>query len=365
MSRQFRSGPVCGVSDLSATSDTSNARSGANCSSGPELNEKKLCKRAFCPSPKSAKLMFVVSPEELPNTTTTPFASTACNAVASDAPPADSRMSPKRPCACSMPTTTSVAPNSRSPAARSGRPATAVTCAPERAASCTARWPTPPAAPVISTRLPSNGAPCRNVRNAVRPATGSAAAAAKLTVSGSAAMRCVGTAARSAQPNSSINATIRAPAGGPLPSAACRNTMALMSWPGIQPSSLLRNDRNSPRLSESACTATSASRGPGAGSGTCRSSTGALPLGVLTSASICLSPVSLKEQSDQYSEPRCRAISTSPSGGNRRILFNELALLQLCPELRRDLDLHAAVVSDDLLLAGGADNQGRGDIGRR
>jgi 4'-phosphopantetheinyl transferase EntD len=46
MSRQFRSGPVCGVSDLSATSDTSNARSGANCSSGPEVNEKKLCKRA-------------------------------------------------------------------------------------------------------------------------------------------------------------------------------------------------------------------------------------------------------------------------------------------------------------------------------
>ncbi len=42
MSRQFRSGPVCGVSDLSATSDTSNARSGANCSSGPEVNEKKL-----------------------------------------------------------------------------------------------------------------------------------------------------------------------------------------------------------------------------------------------------------------------------------------------------------------------------------
>ena len=54
-------------------------------------------KRAFCPPPKSAKLMLVVSPEELPNTTTTPLASTACNAVASDAPPADSRISPHRP----------------------------------------------------------------------------------------------------------------------------------------------------------------------------------------------------------------------------------------------------------------------------
>jgi hypothetical protein len=68
---------------------SSNARSGANCSSGPEVNEKKLCKRAFCPPRKSAKLMLVISPEELPNATTAPFASTACNAVANDAPPAD------------------------------------------------------------------------------------------------------------------------------------------------------------------------------------------------------------------------------------------------------------------------------------
>jgi len=59
-----------------------------------------------------------------------------------------------------------------------------------------------------------------------------------------------------------------------------------------------------------------------------------------------------------------RASSPSPSGGNRRVLFNELALLQLRPELRRDPGLHGAVVSDDLLLAGGADNQGRGDIRR-
>src|SRR5882757_3077904 len=59
-----------------------------------------------------------------------------------------------------------------------------------------------------------------------------------------------------------------------------------------------------------------------------------------------------------------RASPTSPSVGNRRVLFDELALLQLRPELRRDLDLHGTVVSDDLLLAGGADNQGRGDIRR-
>src|SRR6202790_4113138 len=55
----------------------------------------------------------------------------------------------------------------------------------------------------------------------------------------------------------------------------------------------------------------------------------------------------------------------SLSGGNRRVLFDELALLQLRPELGRDLDLHRAKVSDDLLLAGGADDEGRGEIRRR
>src|SRR3979409_530106 len=60
---------------------------------------------------------------------------------------------------------------------------------------------------------------------------------------------------------------------------------------------------------------------------------------------------------------RC-ATPSSPSGGNRRILFDELALLQLRPELRGDPDLHGAIVSNDLLLAAGTDNQGRGDIRR-
>ena len=48
-----------------------------------------------------------------------------------------------------------------------------------------------------------------------------------------------------------------------------------MSWPGRQPSGRTCNSRNSPRLSEKACTATSASFGPGAGSGTSRIATGA------------------------------------------------------------------------------------------
>jgi hypothetical protein len=47
-----------------------------------------------------------------------------------------------------------------------------------------------------------------------------------------------------------------------------------------------------------------------------------------------------------------RASPTSPPDGNGRVLFDELALLQVRPELRRDLDLRGAVVSDDLSLAG-------------
>jgi hypothetical protein len=45
-------------------------------------------------------------------------------------------------------------------------------------------------------------------------------------------------------------------------------------------------------------------------------------------------------------------IAALPKSANQGVLFDELALLQLRPELRRDLDLHGAVVSDDLLLAG-------------
>ncbi len=74
-------------------------------------------------------------------------------------------------------------------------------------------------------------------------------------------MRWLGTAARSAQPSQSHSATTRVPAAGPLPSAAARSTTPAMSWPGRQPSGRTWNSRNSPRLSEKAWTATSASFG--------------------------------------------------------------------------------------------------------
>src|SRR5438128_5302342 len=150
--------------------------------------------------------------------------------------------------------------------------------------------PTPPAAPVISTRLPSSGAPCRKVRNAVRPATGKAAASSKRTLSGNAAMRWAGTAARCAQPAPSVSATMRVPAAGPLPSAACCNTTPPMSCPGRQPSGRICIRRNSPRFSEKARTSTNASLAAGVGSGTSRTSTGPAPLGVFTKASMSRAP---------------------------------------------------------------------------
>ena len=99
---------VCGVSDSSATSDTSNARSSAICSSGGE-GMRISSAYVFCPPRKSKKLILAIPPEELPNSTTAPFASTA-------APPRDNR--PR------------------------------------------------PVAPVISTH---NGSPCRNLRHTVQP----------------------------------------------------------------------------------------------------------------------------------------------------------------------------------------------------
>src|SRR5215469_12368413 len=111
-------------------------------------------------------------------------------------------------------------------------------------------------------------------------------------------MRWLGTAARSAQPALSVKATTRVPAAGPLPSAACLSTTPAMSWPGRQPSGRIWNSRNSPRLSEKARISTSASLGAGCGSITSRNSTGALPPGVLTRASIRPSPASVEPQID-------------------------------------------------------------------
>ena len=99
--------------------------------------------RAFGCSAKSRKLIAVGSPDELPKITIVPFASTRAIAAASEAPPAASRIRPNRPSALSMPSTICVGA-AHMPAALEAEPTTAVTCAPDRAAICTAICPTPP-----------------------------------------------------------------------------------------------------------------------------------------------------------------------------------------------------------------------------
>ena len=136
--------------------------------------------------------------------------------------------------------TTSRAPSSRSPRPRSALRATAVTCAPARAASWTAKRPTPPLAPVTSTRLPSTKPAISSARSAVTPATGSVAACEKLTPSGSSARWSVRSAICCAHAPPRVMPTTRAPSAGPLPSAAARSTTPATSQPGTVPGSSCR-----------------------------------------------------------------------------------------------------------------------------
>ena len=59
-----------------------------------------------------------------------------------------------------------------------------VTVAPLRLASCTAKPPTPPAAPWTSTRAPSRSAPISSICAAINVATGSAAASTSPSANG-------------------------------------------------------------------------------------------------------------------------------------------------------------------------------------
>ena len=86
-----------------------------------------------------------------------------------------------------------------SESSRCGRRETTVTEAPAPAASSTRKCPTPPDAPVTSSRRPAGDGIARSNRSAVRPASGSAAAisGARSPTGASASVR---TATRSAQP---------------------------------------------------------------------------------------------------------------------------------------------------------------------
>ena len=163
--------------------------------------------------------------DEPPMITITPRDARRGRAAVSTSPPIDSTMTSNGWPSGSIRSITASAPISRMPAARSGPPTSAVTWPPWRRANWTANRPTPPAAPVISTRLPSSGAPCASAASEVRPATGTQQACSKESPSGMGATRRAGTATRSAQAPLGRSPITRVPAAGPEPSAASTATI--------------------------------------------------------------------------------------------------------------------------------------------
>src|SRR4051794_10059693 len=217
---------------------------------------------------------------------------------------------------------TSFAPSRRSasPADAASR-TSAVTVAPLSRASWMAIRPTPPVAPVISTRRPSTRPARSSERNAVSPAVGSAAAWASGTSSGTAASALVATAAYSAQAPPRRRPTTRVPACGPLPSSAGRSTTPARSDPGIKPAGRRARSRTSPRLSDTARTRTSACSVSGIGSGASPSTTyGATP--VVVSAST-VSPVVLVRMQVEHEQDRGLGRGRVERGAERRALQDD------------------------------------------
>ena len=220
--------PICGSSSPDATSPTRYARSAPN--PGPTA---KASMRV--PPPRSracSKSIDVGSIEAIPMLCTQPPGSSSAYTSASMRPPTLS----SAPCTGmeipSRPTTTSEAPSAASPSPRSGRPTDATTWAPALAASWTANLPTPPDAPVTSTRCPTTEPSRRSARSAVTPATGTAAAIPRSTLSGTTASSATSTALRSAHAPDHPNVTTRLPAGGPRRSLAGAITTPDASNPG-------------------------------------------------------------------------------------------------------------------------------------
>ena len=148
----------------------------------------------------TSKSMVVGWFDAIPMDCSEPPSASRLNASASSGPPTLSSTPDTGSAISASPTTTSAAPSAFNPAPRAVEPTAAITWAPARAASCTANRPTPPDAPVMSTRRPTTGPSARSDCSAVTPATGSAAAGPKSTESGSTARFSVGTARRCAHP---------------------------------------------------------------------------------------------------------------------------------------------------------------------
>ena len=199
-SRQLASRSIWVSSSPRATRPASRARSAAP---PPRTPSSGKTKRPWSDAPgasrNSAAVGKTTSAASLAaNETIVPRGATRRIAAESVAPPTPSTIVSKRSPSVVISWTISSAPSASRPFARSGLAETAVTCAPPRLASWTAKRPTPPEAPVTRTRRPSSAPPISRAYSAVRPATGSVAAWASETASGSGARMLVGTATFSA-----------------------------------------------------------------------------------------------------------------------------------------------------------------------
>src|SRR6266496_3488979 len=156
---------------------------------------------------------------------------------------------------------------------------TPVTSAPSAAAICTAYVPTPPAAPLTSTRCPARTAPTSRIpRRAVPPAIGTAAACSKVRLTGLGTSLSASACAYSAnapRQKPSTSSPCRSPRTF-APTASTRpaaSTPATRAFGLVSPTSpMSRAMRGSPRitcqsygLSAAACTRTSTSSAPTSG----------------------------------------------------------------------------------------------------
>src|SRR5690606_33317432 len=166
--------------------------------------------------------------------------------------------------------TTSAAPRAISSARRRSTLRVAATgTAPASRSSCTANRPTPPVAPVTSTRRPRTSPRRRIARRALAPAIPTVLAAPRSAPSESGAIRCAGTARNSAHPPPTPSVRTGVPSRGPEPSRAARTTTPAASQPGTVPAcGGVSPPWISPKLTVNASTCTSASPSAGLGSGT-------------------------------------------------------------------------------------------------
>ena len=158
-------------------------------------------------------------------------------------------------------------------------PQTPVTSAPSALAICTAKVPTPPDAPITSTRCPARTRPwSRSPWRAVMPASGTAAAPSSARSAGRRTSWSAGTHTSSAS-DPAVNPNTSSPARrsvtvGPVPSTTPARSMPGMGLRGRRRPVAKRTKNGAPRTAcqspakiDAARTRTSTSPGPGSGRG--------------------------------------------------------------------------------------------------